>query len=226
MHLFSEEECLPISALQHFLYCPRRAALVFLEGVWSENIFTAEGTVAHQRAHDKHQSETRGNLRVVRGMELRSHRWGLTGKADIIEFTLSPNNQIETVSVIEYKRGSPKGKRDLPFRVQTCAQVLCLEDMLGRAVNYAFIFYVKTKRRVELGLTSDLRQTTSEAIQDLHSLFQSRLTPAISYQKRKCECCSLMPQCLPKAVRPRATARRYLESLLTAPDESIDSDGL
>jgi CRISPR-associated exonuclease Cas4 len=206
----SKAEFLPISALQHFIFCPRRAALVLLEGVWKENVFTAEGTAVHRRAHDVNASELRNGINIARGMELWSNRLGLVGKADIIEFTLSNTQQVEHFNVVEYKRGSPKGKRDFPFHVQVCAQVLCLEEMLGITSSDAQIYYAKVKRRVDLPLTSELRSTTLYAIHTLRDLVHQGKTPVIGYQQRKCDRCSLFPVCMPKAVRPRATASRYL----------------
>lgn len=210
----SRADFLPISALQHFVFCPRRAALVVLEGLWKENVHTAEGNVVHRRAHDITASEKRKGIHTVRGMELCSNQWGLTGKADVIEFTLSISRKIEHVNVVEYKRGSPKGKRDLPFHVQVCAQVICLEEMLGLTSCDAQIYYAKTKRRVELPLTPELRSITIESIQALRELVHRRETPLIGYQRRKCDRCSLFPVCMPTAVRPRATASKYLLDIL------------
>ena len=89
-----EEELLPISTLVDLVFCPRRAALVHLESLWEDNIFTIDGTHLHQKTGLEHSVETRGDMRIVRGLRLRSFRLGLSGIADVVEFhraTESPN---------------------------------------------------------------------------------------------------------------------------------------
>jgi CRISPR-associated exonuclease Cas4 len=41
--MFTEEQLLPLSALQHWLFCPRQCGLIHLEQVWAENKFSTEG---------------------------------------------------------------------------------------------------------------------------------------------------------------------------------------
>lgn len=182
--------------------------------------------MVHQRAHDCGQSETRKNLRIVRGMELRSARWKLVGKADVVEFRHTERGSLESVTVVEYKRGIPKKKLDLPFEVQVCAQVFCLEEMLNRKVDQAFLYYAKAKRRLEIPLDERLRGVTAQAIEDLHQLITSGQTPGLGYQKRKCDRCSLISVCVPKGVRVRFTASRYIQSLIDGEPGSLPADNL
>ncbi len=211
--MFSEDQLLPISALQHWQYCPRRAALVHIEGLWSENRFTVEGRHLHERAHDPARGEHRPGLRRTRGLELRSLRLGLTGKADVVEFHDGPLESAGRIVLVEYKRGRPHPARDAPFQVQVCAQALCLEEMLGRTVDQASLYFGKTRQRLPVALDQPLRQRTMHAIEELHKLIASGRTPAAAFQA-KCRRCSLYDLCLPKSIRPRATASRYLISLL------------
>src|SRR5579859_4686917 len=145
--MYSEEDLLPISALQHLAFCERQWALIHLEGVWAENQLTAEGRVIHDRAHEP-GTESRGDVRVSRGLRLRSLRLGLSGIADVVEFhrcgrrgdtsgkgLVASGVALPSVSgswapfPVEYKRGRPKSG---PFdEIQLCAQALCLEEMLG-----------------------------------------------------------------------------------------------
>jgi CRISPR-associated exonuclease Cas4 len=83
--MFTEDDLLPISGLQHCLFCERQWALIHLEGVWAENRLTAEGRVLHERVHGD-ETETRGGVRTARGLRLRSLRLGLSGVADVVEF--------------------------------------------------------------------------------------------------------------------------------------------
>ena len=86
--MFDEEELLPISALQHFVFCPRRCALVHVEQIWTENKFTVEGDILHERV-DELGRESRSALIVSHGLGIRSLHFGITGKVDVVEFRLT-----------------------------------------------------------------------------------------------------------------------------------------
>lgn len=212
--MYSDEQLLPISALQHYLFCTRRAALIHIEGQWADNRFTTEGTQLHERADDPSRSQRLARVRIERAVGLCSFRWGLTGKADVIEFHHTDTPEKYTIQVIEYKRGKPKRRLDRPYQVQLCAQALCVEDMLGYPVESAFIYYGLTRQRLEVPLDLELREQTAQAIQALHSLIDSRITPPPKYIRRKCAACSLLNLCMPAAIRPIATATRYLSQLI------------
>lgn len=69
---------IPLSALQHFAFCPRQCALIHNEQVWAENYLTAHGQVLHQRV-DSGEPETRKGIRYERGVlvnapQVRPHR--------------------------------------------------------------------------------------------------------------------------------------------------------
>jgi CRISPR-associated exonuclease Cas4 len=221
--MFTEDELLPISALQHFVFCPRRAALVHIEGLWAENQFTVEGRHLHERAHEPGRSERRASVRVTRGLAVLSYRLGLVGKADVVEFHHDEASPHERIVVVEYKRGRPKPERDQEFRVQLCAQVLCLEDMLGRSVAEAAIYFGKARQRAAVALDAALRDATVLAVQELHVLVRSGRTPLPHYQRRKCARCSLFHLCLPKAPRPRVTAETYLRQVVAGDFEAAVS---
>ena len=111
--MFDEEELLPISALQHFVFCPRRCALVHIEQVWTENKFTVEGDLLHERV-DELGRESRPTLIVSHGVGIRSLRFGVTGKVDVVEFRLSSQGQGGM------RACGPDGNLDSPpYRVQT-----------------------------------------------------------------------------------------------------------
>ena len=86
-------EPIPISALQHLVFCERQCALIHIEGLWAENRLTVEGRTLHKKAHNddpgprgggRHLS--RPGVRIVRALALASESLGLIGKADIVEF--------------------------------------------------------------------------------------------------------------------------------------------
>jgi CRISPR-associated exonuclease Cas4 len=211
--MFSDDQLLPISALQHFVFCQRRAALVHIEGLWSENRFTAEGQIVHQRAHDSKRSENRPGIRIVRGLELRSYSLGLTGKADVVEFKLNVQGEVQAVFPVEYKRGKAKKRLGREFRVQLCAQTLCLEEMMQCSISVGAIYYAKSRQRLEIPFDRSLRKETNQAIEQLHALIQSQHTPVAKYEK-KCQRCSLHAHCLPKALKPKATASYFVQQIV------------
>ncbi len=227
--MFCEDDLLPISALQHLLFCPRQTALIHIERLWAENTLTREGRHLHEKA-DKGRSESRGSIRIARGIPLRSLELGLFGKADVVEFRPAPASfgdlrASSTVPFpIEYKRGKPK--KDGSDRVQLCAQALCLEEMLKTSVPAGALFYGTMRRRVEVGFDEPMRRQTLSAIAALHELIRSSLTPPAVYEK-KCDRCSLKNLCLPDARPGTAAASKYLSRVLAgavADTSGPDSD--
>ena len=88
--MYSDEELLALSGIQHFAFCRRQWALIHVEQRWQENYLTASGQVAHLRAHDEEMRERRGSLLVVRGLFVRSSDLGLSGICDVVEFREDP----------------------------------------------------------------------------------------------------------------------------------------
>jgi len=216
--MYSENDFVPISILQHILFCERRAALVLLENLWDDNISTAEGTVLHERAHQA-ETDSRGTLIVARGLWLRSFWLGLCGKADVVEFQLL-NDEADKLGArltgkeglyrpfpVEYKRGHLRSEKS--FEVQLCAQALCLEEMLDTEVVAGALYYGKTRRRKEIKFDKLLRDQTKSAVLKVHELLKSGVTPRVQYQK-KCDFCSLSSQCLPKVTGTQRSVARYL----------------
>jgi len=218
---YSEENLLPISALQHFIFCERRCALVLIETVWQENIFTAEGRNIHEKVHET-ETESRPNLRIVRSLRIHSFRLGLTGMTDVAEFhrsetgiTLEGIKGCWKVFPVEYKRGILK--HDISFEVQLCAQAICLEEMLKCSIEDGAIYYGKSRRRKDVQFTPALRNLTEKTAQKLHELFNSRITPKAKYGK-KCKSCSLLESCMPKVAGIKKDIEHYLSN---AKDETI-----
>lgn len=208
---FGDEDLLPISALQHLLFCERQCALVHIEGLWAENRWTVEGRQLHEKAHDGPQ-EVRAGVTVTRGIPLRSDRLGLIGKADVVEFhpPSVPGGPAQPVPV-EYKRGKPKAHD--ADRVQLCAQAMCLEEMFGAPVPRGALFYGRTRRREEVAFDDALRRLTRETAGRLHALIGSRRTPR-AVRQAKCDRCSLLELCLPEALSPRRSASGYVARAL------------
>jgi CRISPR-associated exonuclease Cas4 len=207
---YSEDDLLPLSALQHLIFCERQCGLIHIEQAWDENRFTAEGRVMHERVHEEGE-ESRGKVRIARGVSLRSLRLGLIGKADVVEFHRMEGGVWRPFPV-EHKRGKPKP--DDSDKVQLCAQALCLEEMLGAGVPSGAIFYGRTRHRLDVEFDEALRKETESAAGQLHELIGSGITPKPVYNTKKCKSCSLMDRCLPQVLRKKRSVRGYLTQML------------
>jgi CRISPR-associated exonuclease Cas4 len=208
--MYSEDDLLPLSALQHLAFCERQWALIHLEQQWAENRLTAEGRQLHERAHDG-PDETRDGLRICRGLRLRCLRLGLAGIADVVEFHPQSHGPARP-RPIEYKRGKPKpGRWD---EVQLCAQALCLEEMLAVSVPDGAIFYGQPRRRMEVRFDSSLRAETERLALRLHELQNACVTPPAVLAPH-CKRCSLQDVCLPEqTANPQASA--YVQRTIAA----------
>jgi len=207
--MYAEDAFIPVSALQHYLFCPRQCALIHLDQVWTENALTAEGRVLHERA-DSGKRTTRGDLKTVTGLLLRSAALGLSGKADVVEF--HRNGNAWRPFPVEYKRGRPKAHD--ADRVQLCAQALCLEEMLGLAVPEGALFYGAQRRRLGVSFDANLRDLTARTAAAVHALLEEGRLPPVPEAMTKgrgCTSCSLAESCLPGLTRNKANA--FLDAL-------------
>lgn len=202
----SEDQLIPISALQHWLYCPRQCALIHIEQAWSENQFTAEGRNMHDRAHDG-PDESRPGIRITRGMAVRSLTLGLTGQCDVVEF-----HRDGAITPVEYKRGKPKTHR--ADEVQLCAQAICLEEMLNTEIPNGCLYYGKNRRRKEIALDAELRQLVADTTTDIRDCFNKGTTPTAEYVARRCDACSLIETCQPKSLRLKRGAAAWFAAQL------------
>ena len=202
--MYSEEDLLPLSALQHFVFCERQCALIHIEQAWEENVLTAEGRIMHENAHEE-KFETRPGIRIERGLPLRSLNLGVIGKADVVEFH-KMNGGWQPFPV-EYKRGKPKENNC--DKVQLCAQAICLEEMLGVQIPAGALFYGKTRHRLNVEFDQGLRLETEDAAQKVHDLIRQAQTPKPVYGK-KCDSCSLLNLCMPRSFDRAQPVRDYL----------------
>lgn len=195
-----EDALAPISALQHYLFCPRQCALIHVEQIWAEDGATAEGRLLHERV-DGGKPDRRRGIRIVRGLVLRSLALGLVGKADAVEF------HGRTPYPVEYKRGRPKAHR--ADEVQLCAQALCLEEMFGEVVAEGALFYGQTKKRLIVAFDTELRSQTKQIAADVRRMILEAQTPLPRFMPG-CRRCSLVDQCRPKLLEKPPTVRHWL----------------
>ena len=199
-----------LSALQHFAYCRRQWGLIFVERQWAENARTAEGQVFHQTAHHGPESETRGDLLILRGLRVASPALRLGGICDVVEFHRSPSGVplmgregLWLPYPVEYKKGSDQTRES--DEVQLCGQALCLEDMLCCQIPEGSLFYGETRRRTRVAFDEPLRQRTFSLLQEMLGHMARGHTPAAKPHKG-CNACSLRDICLPKLSRTPSVA--------------------
>lgn len=223
---YDEEELLPLSGVQHLVFCERQAALIHVERAWADNALTVEGSHRHNRVHDMApRRERHGDLIVARGLALHSFELGLSGAADVVEFHLVTSSKpaeegglprgvrLPGISglwapfPIEYKRGRPKAHQ--ADEAQLCAQALCLEEMLGVCLPGGALFYGKEQRRVGVVFDPELRAFTQGTARRFHELVERGETPA-AIKGEKCESCSLVALCIPEATSRRRSAERFM----------------
>lgn len=203
-------EPVAISALQHWCYCPRQCGLIHLEQVFQENIFTQRGQALHKRVGDP-GVEVRDGLRIERALPLFCDRLGLVGKADVVEFL--PDG---TPYPVEYKHGS-RHKRPQIARyddIQLAAQSLCLEEMTGRSVPEAALFYASSRRRREVRITTELRQAVETAVEGIRAMLAKRVLPPPRNDDH-CRACSLRDRCQPEALADGDRRRQVLQLLVS-----------
>jgi CRISPR-associated exonuclease Cas4 len=209
--MYEDDDLLPLSALQHLLFCERQCSLIHVEQSWAENLYTAEGHVMHERAHSEKEERRPGKKKEF-GMPVRSLNLGLVGKTDAIEY-----DELGRVLVVEYKRGRPKkGHED---EVQLCAQALCIEEMRGIKITSGALYYGKTKRRNLVVFDEALRTLTIETAARLHVLVNSSQTPKAEYEERRCKHCSLLDICMPQSAGKGKKVSAYVERMLGGEDE-------
>ncbi len=237
---FAECDLLPLSGLQHLVFCERQCALIHLEQSWKDNVLTLEGSNLHARTDEgAPRRERRGDLLVVRSLPLRSLRLGVVGRADVVEFHRKATHRASegtaaplprAVSLphlsgawapfpVEYKRGVPKANRC--DEVQLCAQALCLEEMLTVRIDAGALFYGSIRRRHDVGFDRTLRQLTITAADRFHALMRDGVTPCAKRQA-KCRRCSLLEICMPETVGSSRSASAWLANALLESESSSE----
>ena len=192
---------IPLSLLNDFLYCQRRAALKAIEGWRGTNEHTVVGDSVHGQA-DISGYETVKGVTLLRALPVWSDRLGLNGKCDIVE-----RHPDGSLAPVEFKKG--KRRKFDNDDAQLCAQALCLEEVFGLDIPKGAIFHARSKRRREVEFTEELRRFTEQAIEALHRLIQEEAVPQ-ALHKPQCSECSLFDHCLPEITSaPPTLGRAY-----------------
>jgi CRISPR-associated exonuclease Cas4 len=197
-------EMIPLSAINQFLFCPRRAALIHVEGIFKDNEHTLRGDIVHEHA-DLRGYEVVQGVKLLRALPVFSDRLGLSGKFDIVE-----QRPDQSLFPVEFKVG--KRRQWENDDAQLCAQALCLEEMFHVAIPRGAVFHADSKRRREIEFTSELRVLTEKTIADLHALLDSTAIPRAEFREA-CEECSLYEICLPRVTSQPESLHRAAERL-------------
>lgn len=218
------EDYLAISGLEHFSFCRRQWALIYIEGLWADNGLTAEGNLLHAHAHDASQRDSRVNKIITRAMPVCSHEMKVSGVCDVVEFNRSESG----VSLhgkeglwqpypIEYKHGTCKHIE--AASLQLCCQAMCLEEMLCCRIPEGAVFCGGSKRRSVVAFTDTLRTQVISAVGEMHQYFDRCYTPKVK-PKKGCNSCSLRDLCLPELVKSKSVSE-YLSSVMVK-DINVD----
>lgn len=215
--MYSEDDYLALSGIQHFTFCRRQWGLIHIEQVWSENLLTAQGRIIHERAHDETLRERRGDTIIVRNLSVRSSSLGLQGYCDVVEFHEDPAGHpiageegLWQELPVEYKRGVSKVND--ADRLQLCAQAMCLEEMMGSTVRKGCLYYNGTRSREWIDLNDQLRQKVMDMAAEMHVLYARKHVPKTKSSKA-CQSCSLKEICEPKLMN--RSAKAYVEHELS-----------
>jgi CRISPR-associated exonuclease Cas4 len=212
---YQPDELLPLSGIQHFVFCRRQWALIHVERQWQENALTVDGKIMHDKADDPFFTEIRKGVVIARSMPVASYRLGLIGVCDVVELTPSPEGiklkdreGLFLPTPIEYKRG--KEKNTCCDEAQLCAQALCLEEMLSVHIPIGYLFYGEPRRRVEVQLQDELREKVKDICSEMHMYFEKGYTPRVKTTKA-CQSCSLADVCLPVLQDKVLSASKYIQ---------------
>ncbi len=207
--MWQEEDLVMISAIEHYSYCQRQCALIHVEQVFEENIYTLRGTRAHERA-DVPNWEMDGATRIERALPLWSDRLGLTGRADTVEFRADG-----TIFPVEYKHG-PR-REQVHDDLQLCAQAMCLEEIFGKPITCGAIYHHSSHRRRDVSFTEDLRAQVEQVIKAIREMrFSGRMPPPVN--DKRCTNCSLVDACVPD-VLTNAGKNAGVDRLYSVSDE-------
>ena len=215
--IYGEEEFLQLSGLQHYSFCRRQWALIHIENQWAENYRTVDGSLMHEKAHDREFRESRADRIVTRGVSVYSAELGISGQCDVVEYHRSregiPLNGQEGLwqpYPVEYKRGEPKENN--ADALQLCAQAMCLESMLCCEIREGALYYGQIHRRERVVFTEALRSQARQLLAEMHSLYSRGHTPKAKPSKA-CNACSLKELCLPRLSKKKAVSD-YLKSAM------------
>lgn len=213
--IYSDDDLIPVSYISQYEYCKRRAGLLLLEQQWLDNVHTSEGNIIHERVHSG-LKESRSESLILRAVGLISYKLGLIGKSDCIELIKDDNgfavpwlDNKWLIYPVEYKHGEMRDEAE--YELQLCAQAMCLEEMCDCHIDYGYIFYEGTHRRLKVNFDEIKREQVQEVANELHNMQKSAVTP-IAIKNKRCNGCSMQDICLPSKLKdPSSYIKKMIE---------------
>lgn len=212
--MYTEDEYLMLSGIQHYLFCKRQRALIHIENIWGENSFTKNGEIIHKKADNPIIKEKRGRVVISRAMPVSSKKLGISGILDVIEFhksiegiKLKDKKGLWKPIIIEYKSGKDK-KYDYD-KAQLMAEAFCIEEKFQISIEKSYLYYHKIDKRIEVKLDEKLRDLTKNTIIQMHRDFKNGLIPKAE-EHRKCTLCSLNEKCMPRLTKKYKSIDNYI----------------
>lgn len=219
--IYSEEDFLQLSGLQHFKFCRRQWALIHIENQWAENYRTIDGALMHQNAHNSDFRESRGDRFITRGVSVFSPTLGVSGQCDVLEYhkgntgiPLRGKEELWQPYPVEYKRGSPR--EDTGDTLQLCGQAMCLEEMLCCDIPEGALYYGEIRHRERVFFSDELRRQVRELLAQMHELYRRGYTPKVKPTK-SCNACSLKELCLPRLMKTRSVTAYLKDAMEETP---------
>ena len=218
--MYTEDDMLMLSGIQHYMFCPRQWALIHIDQQWEDNRLTMEGHLLHANVDNPAYRQKNGNIITLRSVAIASKKLGLYGFTDAVELHPVAKDEVGIHHKsykgvwmpypIEYKRGKPK--RTLVDEVQLAAQVMCLEEMYGIDIPSGALYYGETRHREVVTISQKLRDVTMQCSESMHRIFNSNVVPNIAKSSR-CRNCSLIDICMP-SIEKCSKVSTYLKKYL------------
>ena len=246
------DDLIPVRMVVQYAYCRRLGYLEYAHGEFEHNEFTIDGRHKHRRvdvpAGQKKMAEAAaaaqkgaaagtggtgtggtggaggaGESIHSRSLELSDARIGLVGRLDVLEA------DGRTATPVEYKRGTVPDTPErtyLDHRVHVCAQALLLRAN-GFECATGVVYYVGSKRRIEVPIDDGLVAETMRLIEGLRSDALSGPIPPPLVDSPKCPGCSLVGICLPDEVNllsgdgDRAVSKDQVRRMYPVRDDAV-----
>lgn len=205
---FADEDLIPARMLNEFTYCPRLAYIEWVQGEFTDNLDTKQGTFGHRNVDQPSarpvptgdecreagdQDDQTAPAIKTRSLTLSAPREGLLAKLDVLEL------EGGVATPVEYKKGAiPNNPEQAwePERVQLCAQGLILREN-GYTCVQGELYYIESRHRVVVPFDDALVMRTRQLVKQLREMARSPQMPPPLVDSPKCPRCSLVGICLP-----------------------------
>lgn len=177
----SKEELVHVSALQEYVYCPRR----YYYQRYHDQIGTPYELVDGRSLHDD-QSERGG---WITERYFKSETLGLHGKIDLVE------HDEGSLTPVERKRAE-SGAYYESDEVQLAGYCMLLAAAIGEPVNVGYVYLYSTDERHAVQITEQHRKAVTTILDRIRSMSVDSI-PTLTDNPNKCDGCSAQSYCMP-----------------------------